>query len=207
MRKNLVSKLMAVTLSVTLPLSAASTVNAAEISANAIPNTLALQPNYDGYAELSAEEEQKLANDLETLFTEYIQLNDADLFEVNEANLVADGYQEKVKDLHLLADSLNEMSDKEQQAARGVGNEPVLVPLGAGEFALCVVVNGLGIPAAGASPGLVAAIKEGIRAWNWGLTAKTVARILGPSVAKALGGPVGIGVALGWAAYTCRDKL
>ena len=58
-----------------------------------------------------------------------------------------------------------------------------------------------------AGPALIGVIKDGIRAWNWGLTAKTVARVLGPAAVRALGGPWGIGVALGWAAYACRGEL
>lgn len=36
---------------------------------------------------LSASEEEQLAEELEVLFTRYVQLNENDIFEVNEANL------------------------------------------------------------------------------------------------------------------------
>lgn len=161
-----------------------------------------------GYSSpMSASEEEQLADELEVLFTRYVQLNEADIFEVNEANLIADGHEKDLLGMQRLAAGLNALSQDNSSFGGRLPTQPVMRPLGAGEFALCVLLEGIGIPAAGASPGLVNAIKEGIRAWNWGLTAKTVARILGPSVAKAPGGPVGIGVALGWAAWSCRGKL
>ena len=156
---------------------------------------------------MSASEEEQLAEELEVLFTRYVQMNQSDVFEVNEANVVAEGHEKDLSDLQRLAEGLNALAQEKPSSTPWQHSAPVVRPLGAGEFALCVLLEGLGIPAAGASPGLIAAIKEGIRAWNWGLTARTVARILGPSVVKALGGPVGIGVALGWAAWSCRGKL
>ncbi|WP_341828287.1 hypothetical protein QEV60_00560 [Trueperella pyogenes] len=151
--------------------------------------------------------EQQLANELKVLFTRYVQLNSADVFEVNETNLIADGHTKDIAGLKRLAEGLNVLAHTDAPNMEGHFNKGMIETRGAGDFALCVLLEGLGVPAAGASPGLVAAIKEGIRAWNWGLTAKTVAKILGPSVVKALGGPVGIGVALGWAAWSCRGKL
>lgn len=164
-----------------------------------VPSPSTLAPHDDG--------EQQLANELEILFTKYVQLNDADKFEVNEANLVADGHERDIAGIKRLAEGLNFLADTDAPNAERNFNKGMMVTRSAGSFARCVLLEGLGIPAASASPGLVAAIKEGIRAWNWGLTAKTIARILGPSVVKALGGPVGIGVALGWAAWSCRGKL
>ncbi|MGV9197178.1 hypothetical protein ACTOVL_08305 [Arcanobacterium canis] len=156
---------------------------------------------------ISSFEEEHLAQELEILFTRYVQLGIDDSFTVNEANLRADGHADKLVDLNRLAAGLNSLGKAGARNDELGSLVPIAETRSAGSFALCVGVNGLGIPAAGASPGLVAAIKEGIRAWNWGLTAKTVARILGSSATKALGGPIGIGVALGWAAWTCRGEL
>lgn len=160
------------------------------------------------------QEIDQLANDLEVLFTEYIQQDEQGKLYVNIENLAAAGMAEKATELQFLADSLNALPPvsalSELHISHG-GNLGVVRPgastAGVGEFAGCVVLEGLGIPAAQASPALLNTIKEGIRAWNWGLTAKTVARILGASAVKALGGPVAIGVNLGWAAYQCRGKL
>lgn len=142
---------------------------------------------------LSEAEIAQLAAELEVLFTRYVQLGASNQFAVNEANLRADGYTaEQVQGLRSLAYGLNTGTFQTRDA---------------GSFALCVAMEGLGIPGGKAHAGLIAAIKEGIRAWNWGLTAKTVARIIGASAVKALGGPVAIGVQLGIAAWNCRGEL
>ena len=146
--------------------------------------------------EWSEKEINQLANDLEKLFTRYVPMTKTGKFKVNRFYLFIDGKVDKVDEMQELADILN-----------GDITQTNLENRDAGSFAKCVALEGLGIPAAAASPGLINAIKNGIRAWNWGLTAKTVARFLGPQVLKALGGPVGVGVALGWAAYNCKGKL
>lgn len=167
---------------------------------------------------LTQTQQAELEDDLEILFTRYIQLDEDGQFEVNAINLAADGQQDQMQGLQYLAVALNEAplvpslsvteSDDVTSGVTRRAVTPVTVgTMGAGDFARCVALEGLGIPSAAASPGLISAIKTGIRAWNWGLTAKTVARILGPSVVKAFGGPIGIGVTLGWAAWSCRGKL
>ncbi len=178
------------------------------------PSASAVQPGVPG---MTQQEFAELESDMQVLFTRYIQLNNKDRFEVNTANLTADGQQAQIQGLRRLTDALNTIqrtspaanktSVKTSVAIIRRGSTPTIRPANAGDFALCVALEGLGIPAAGAAPGLIAAIKEGIRAWNWGLTAKTVARILGPSTVKALGGPIAIGVSLGWAAWSCRGRL
>ncbi|RAX23676.1 MULTISPECIES: hypothetical protein [unclassified Actinomyces] len=150
---------------------------------------------------LSAAETEELADDLEILFTRYIPMGADGKLMVNENAVIEDGFEESLPELRMLADVMNEVD--QTNSARGGGSQTE----GAGEFALCVALNGLGIPATGVSPGLLAAIKSGIRAWNWGLTARTVARIIGASAVKTLGGPLAIGVALGWAAVNCRGRL
>lgn len=183
------------------------------------PASQALSPaspaDYTGVSEnVSQQEIDQLANDFEVLFTEYIQQDEQGKLYVNVENLTAVGMADKAMELQFLADSLNSLppaSTLSQSHISPGGNLGVVRPgvgtAGVGEFAGCVVLEGLGIPAAQASPALLNAIKDGIRAWNWGLTAKTVARILGAGAVKALGGPVAIGVSLGWAAYSCRGKL
>lgn len=156
---------------------------------------------------LTSAEEAQLAHDLEVLFTRYIQLEGDGTFRLNESNLISDGYAANIGTLSQLVDLLNTPAPAESTQPSSSWEESGSAQLGAGDFALCMVVEGLGIPSAAASPGLIAAIKQGISAWNWGLTAKTVARLVGPSVAKALGGPVGIGVTLGWAAWSCKSRL
>lgn len=142
---------------------------------------------------LTEAEIAQLAAELEVLFTRYVQLGANNRFAVNEANLRADGYSaEQVQGLRSLAQGLNTGTFQTRDA---------------GSFALCMIREGLGIPSWDARADLIAAIKQGIKAWNWGLTAKTVARIVGPSVLKALGGPVGIGLTLGYAAFACRGEL
>lgn len=152
-----------------------------------------------GEGELSEGELAELERDVEVLFTRYLPMDKKGQFALNELALREDGKEGEAAQLEALVEVLN----SESQPKDG----PSAQPYGAGEFAVCVALNGLGIPAIGAYPGLKEAIKEGIRAWNWKLTAKTVARIVGPQVVKALGGPVGIGVALSWAAVSCRDQL
>ncbi|MCS4536120.1 hypothetical protein [Corynebacterium sp. HS2168-gen11] len=137
-----------------------------EIPARAVINALALQSHCDGYTGLSAEEDQKHADDLETLFAKYIQLNDADLFEANETKLIADESQETIKGIHLRAHNLNEILLQSQYTAHGVEKASVFMTRDSGEFVLCGVINGLGVPTADTSSGLVTAIKEWIRAWN-----------------------------------------
>lgn len=176
--------------------------NAVEQDRNAVSATIAL----DGDA-LSVAEEEQLAADLEILFTRYVQLLPGDSFTLNEANLREDGEGEQIAELQLLVDGLNRFAENEASMNSIGAPGLAITPLGVGDFAKCVALEGLGIPAAQASPGLVAAIKEGISAWNWGLTARSVAKILGTAAVKALGGPVGIGISLGWAAWSCRGKL
>lgn len=161
--------------------------------------------------QLSEVEMVQLKKDVEVLFTRYIQTDSSGRFFVNVSNLTADGSQSRAPELQQLADTFNMLGDAPEEYTPGsvsrVSPGAGIQPYGAGEFASCLALNALGIPALAASPGLINVLKEGIRAWNWGLTAKTVARIIGPAAARALGGPVGIGVALGWAAVSCRGKL
>ncbi|WP_233188207.1 hypothetical protein [Actinomyces qiguomingii] len=150
---------------------------------------------------LSEAETEELADDLEVLFTRYIPMGADGKLVVNEGAVIEDGFESNLPELRLLAEALNEAGETSSARDGGAQTE------GAGSFALCVALKGLGIPAGKASPGLIAAIKTGIKAWNWGLTAKTVAKILGASAVKALGGPVAIGVQLAAAAFTCRGEL
>ncbi|EEZ91787.1 hypothetical protein HMPREF0578_1029 [Mobiluncus mulieris 28-1] len=166
-----------------------STVGVASAAPVAQPDPVTTQTQ----SSLSEVEIAQLAAELEVLFTRYVQLGANNQFAVNEANLRADGYStEQVQGLRSLSYGLNTGTFQTRDA---------------GSFALCVAMEGLGIPGGKAHAGLIAAIKEGIRAWNWGLTAKTVARIIGASAVKALGGPVAIGVQLGIAAWNCRGEL
>lgn len=161
--------------------------------------------------ELSPEEMKQLEKDVEILFTRYVQTDSSGRFFVNASNLAADGAQSRTAELQQLADAFNLLGSSPSVATTSASGhfkpKNSVQPNGAGEFATCMALNALGIPAAAASPALINVLKEGIRAWNWGLTAKTVARIIGPAAAKALGGPVGIGVTLGWAALSCHEKL
>lgn len=152
---------------------------------------------------MNQNEMDQLEKDVEILFTRYIQNDSSGKFTVNANNLKADGAANRINELTQLASALNSV-DKSMGNSKSGGS---LRPDGLGEFATCMVINGLGIPVAAASPALLNVLKDGIKAWNWGLTAKTVARIIGPAAARALGGPVGIGVSLGWAAVSCRNKL
>lgn len=162
-------------------------------------------------AQLNQDEMAQLEKDVEVLFTKYIQNDSSGKFFVNVQNLAADGARDRAPELQQLADTFNMLGAAPAEATlegpHSIKPGTTVQPYNAGDFAACLALNALGIPAAGASPGLIKALKEGIRAWNWGLTAKTVARIIGPTAAKALGGPVGIGVALAWGAYSCRGKL
>lgn len=112
--------------------------------------TFGASPDYARHSVLSNAETDKLADDLEVLFTRYIQLGDNDVFVVNEANLIADGHQSDVKYLRRLAEGLNALSKNKTSASANFPEQ---------------------------------------------------------SAIKPLGGPVGIGVALGWAAWSCRGKL
>ncbi|SHE25809.1 hypothetical protein [Actinomyces glycerinitolerans] len=152
---------------------------------------------------LSAAETEELADDLEILFTRYIPMGADGKLMVNENAVIEDGFEESLPELRMLADVLNEVD----QTSSGSVREGGMQAESTGSFALCVALKGLGVPAGKASSGLIAAIKSGIKAWNWGLTAKTVAKILGASTVKALGGPVAIGVQLAAAAFSCRGEL
>ena len=173
--------------------------------------TIATSVAVDSSGEISQKEMEQLEKDVETLFTRYIQMDSSGQFFVNTKNLAEDGVQDRTAELRMLSDSLNLMAEKEsEQATNEIERRTpgkTLQPYGSTEFAKCVILNGLGIPALGGSPGIISAIKLGISSWNWGIAAKAVAKFLGPAVVKSLGGPVGIGVALGWSAWSCRGKL
>ncbi|MFC0265778.1 hypothetical protein [Alloscardovia macacae] len=156
---------------------------------------------------LTYSEESALEKDVEILFTRYIELTEEDIFIVNDTHLRADGFDQSSTDLHRLADTLNRLPHDTSTPSLITSHQRHIKPMGIGEFALCVAMDGIGLPRGKISSGLINAIKTGIKAWNWGLTARTVARILGASLVKSLGGPVGIGIALASAAWNCRGSL
>ncbi|WP_159814292.1 hypothetical protein [Actinomyces sp. zg328] len=153
----------------------------------------------------SEEELDQFAGDLETLFTRYVQQRADGTVVVNIQNITADGMGDKISDFQRFADAMNNVgrtpSGQESQFSSNGASA-----LSVGSFISCLATSALGIPI-GNAPNLYAALREGLRAWNWGLTARTVARIIGPSATKALGGPWGIALALGWGALTCRGHL
>ena len=143
----------------------------------------------------------RLARDIEVLFTRYVVLDVHGNFVVNVPNIQADGYSSGLDDFIRLAAVLNSTSEKIAVSSTGVS------PTDLGSFAVCVVEDGLGLKALKNAPQLLSVIKEGVRAWNWGLTASSVARIIGPGFVRALGGPWGLAVQLGWSAWNCRGHL
>lgn len=159
-----------------------------------------------GYSQnfLSADEMKKLENDLETLFTRYVVMDSSGKFNVSYENIKADGLQEGLKDFEALASAFN-LAGNEVSRSSSLGS--FSTTQGVGEFAGCVLFDALGGNILSSAPGLINSTKLAIRAWNWGLAATTIARIVGPVALKSLGGPWGIAAGLAWSARGCMHHL
>lgn len=169
----------------------------------------ALNRNASSQSALSDAAIEQLAQEFESFFATYFQTAPDGSLYVNEEKVISDGMEKDLAAFQALArgiEDANAVPGRTAPSNPSFGHGNMIAPLGFTDFAKCVALGALGIPI-GNVPGLYAAFREGLRAWNWGLTARTVARILGPAAVKALGGPAGIALALGWAAVTCRDKL
>lgn len=197
----------------TVPATAALTVGALLLSATP-GHALAQSSNLGvekpvGYSQnfLSADEMKKLENDLETLFTRYVVMDSSGKFNVSYENIKADGLQAGLKDFEALASAFNMATPPEANVAKTSSLGAFNTTQGVGEFAGCVLFNGLGGNIIASAPRLISSAQLAIRAWNWGLAAATVARIVGPVVVKSLGGPWGIAVNLALAAPGCTHHL
>ena len=197
----------------TVPATAALTVGALLLSATP-GHALAQSSNLGvekpvGYSQnfFSADEMKKLENDLETLFTRYVVMDSSGKFNVSYENIKADGLQAGLKDFEALASAFNMATPPEANVAKTSSLGAFNTTQGVGEFAGCVLFNGLGGNILAGAPGLIKSAQLAIRAWNWGLAAATVARLVGPAVVKSLGGPWGIAVNLAVAAHGCTHHL
>ncbi|MBT1035113.1 hypothetical protein KJY78_01920 [Canibacter sp. lx-45] len=142
----------------------------------------------------------QLASDLEFIFTHYLPVNDQGRVYVNEAYIKAAGYESKLSDFYALAYAVNSLDGKKQNSYATAS------VMGVPEFVECIGDRLLGFSVR-KFPGILRAIREGVRARNWGLTARTVARIFDPFLVRALGGPARIAISLGAAALACHRKL
>lgn len=160
--------------------------------------------------ELTTQEMEQFERDIEKLFTRYVVENSNGIFEVKYDNVHTDGAEDALQHFENLAYALN-LGASSPEVSTGVSQfstlGSVVQPLGVGEFAWCVLYNGLGGNIIVNAPGLIEATKVAIRAWNWGLAATTVARIIGPVAVKSLGGPWGIAASLALAAPGCARHL
>lgn len=161
---------------------------------------------------VSDQQMKQLERDIETLFTRYVVESGNGKFEVKYENIYADGAEAHLDSFEMLAESFNLLGESSgsEFSSPGFNNSSLgklAQPQNAGDFAWCVLSTGLGFDIIKKAPGLVDAVRTAVRAWNWGLAASTVARILGPSVVRALGDPWLIASQLGIAAYKCRGAL
>ena len=161
---------------------------------------------------MTADQIDELADNLELLFTRYIQVNADGTFVVQVENIVADGYGAHLADAYALADAFNQVGSPAAVSLPGqfnkTGRPPALKgPAGPNEFAYCILRDGLGANIFVNAPGVLNATRDAIKAWRWGLAASTVARIAGPMAVRALGGPWGIAAGDAMAAYGCRNQL
>lgn len=163
--------------------------------------------NYSTTAEYDARVEQ-LANDLEILFTRYIIQVD-EKYIVNEDAIIEDGYVEQLEDFQTVATGFNDTANylKTKSFAEEAEHGDVTTAKSAGNYAKCVILGALGIPATAFTYATWTTITTAISAWNWGLAASTIVRALGPAfiggLGKAIGGPAVIASALAVAAVSC----
>lgn len=160
---------------------------------------------------LTPAQQAEFESGLETLFTTYVVL-DGDTYVVNEDAAQRDGYAGSITDFHTVADALNMAghyrlpSEVESAPSTGTGDIATF-RFNAGDFAKCLVGSVLGIPVSAFGAGTWSAIVTAIKAWNWGLAAKTIARALGPAFLKGagkyLGGPAVIAATLAGGAAVC----
>lgn len=150
----------------------------------------------------------QLAQDLETLFTEYIPMRDGRYF-VNETQVIQAGYGDQIQNFHQVAAMLNSSQEVfgtgvTAQRFDDFGSVPMFNGSG---FAKCVVAGALGIPTTAFNYATWMSIQTAIKAYNWGLAASTAARALGPAFVggfgKAIGGPAMIAAAFATAAGAC----
>lgn len=150
---------------------------------------------------ISDAEMKKVEEEVKTLFTRYVPVIDGK-FSVNESNLNADGLSSRVVELRNFANSMNLMALQES----GAVSTPGMTTYGGKEFAECLIRGTLGVSAT-TIPGLINAIITGVKAWNWGLVASTVARIVGPIALRSIGGPLGLAAALAGTSAACLPDL
>ena len=154
---------------------------------------------------LTAQEQKELADNLKVLFTRYIPLVNGK-FTVNKSAVAADGLQSKLTDFEHTALMFNAFNEGVKDENAGLYGTSAISNSQWWNFAKCVLGNAIGV-GIGTSPNLIRAVITGIKAWNWGLTAASVARIVGPLALKGVGGVAGLAAALGVAAWSCRSKL
>ena len=197
-------KIIVTSICVALPLGFSVSPNSAYAS-ESVNSEISITQNAFTDAEM-----KQIEKDLELLFTRYVVENENGHFEVIYDNVSADGAEHGLKHFEDIAYVLNS-----ENPVRSGGNQintmsalgAATQPQGVMEFAGCVLFHGLGGDIIANAPGLIADTKDAIRAWKWGLAARTVARIIGPAAVKTLGGPWGIAASLALAAPGCTNKL
>lgn len=158
----------------------------------------------DTIAGYSQTEVDQLASDLEKLFTRYVTLDtNTGVYVVQKEAILLDGLTLHTAEFESIAKSMNSMGAPAVGSSSDIRSDKNMAStMSANSYARCVLVGALGVSVT-ATPGLVQAAATAIRAWNWGLAAKTVARIIGPIALRSVGGPWGLAAALAASAATC----
>lgn len=155
----------------------------------------------------SPEEVDALAQELEKIFTDYVTAGEDGIYRVDEAAVKADGKLGDIEGYRGFAMMMN--SDLAETRSPNRATSPshgVIGVMGVEEFTRCTIGNAIGVGILN-TPGLIKGAVAAVKAWNWGLAAKTILRIAGPIALKGAGGLPGLAAQLAVAAWSCRDKL
>lgn len=152
----------------------------------------------------SPEEVDALAQELEKIFTDYVTAGEDGIYRVDEAAVKADGKLGDIEGYRGFAMMMN--SDLAETRSPNRATSPSHGVMGVEEFTRCTIGNAIGVGILN-TPGLIKGTVTAVKAWNWGLAAKTILRIAGPIALKGAGGLPGLAAQLAVAAWSCRDKL
>lgn len=182
MKKTLLLPLATICTTVALSISIVAPVSAT-VSQQSMQQTNSVSTSYEN-----------LTEDVKILFTRYISLHN-DRFIVNETAIIQDGYADHMQDFYDAAAVLTIYS----QSPASLEQDRDLLG-----YTACVVGNVIGFDFL--SPSTLRAVSSAIGKANWSVAAKILGKALGRTVMKKLGGPVGIAISLGMAAWQCRNQ-
>ena len=107
------------------------------------------------------------------------------IYRVDEAAVIADGKLGDIEGYRGFAMMMN--SDLAETRSPNRATSPSHGVMGVEEFTRCTIGNAIGVGILN-TPGLIKGTVAAVKAWNWGLAAKTILRIAGPIALKGAGG-------------------